>query len=132
MIKIENVDEGYGRKKIIKDVRIEVKEGEIVKIVGEKGEGKKKKMRNIVGKIKKRDGKINFIGEDIKNIKENEVVERGIIIIKEGRKIFKEMKVRENIKMGKYRREEREEKERRMEEVMEMFKRVSESMEKKE
>ncbi len=85
MLTLEHVDAGYGRTTILQDVSLEVKEGEIVTIVGANGAGKTTTLRTIVGQIQPRAGKITFLGEDITHLPAHEVVDRGIILIPEGR-----------------------------------------------
>lgn len=125
---LEHVDAGYGRTTILQDVSLEVKEGEIVTIVGANGAGKTTTLRTIVGQIQPRAGKITFLGEDITHLPAHEVVDRGIILIPEGRQLFPDMTVRENLQMGTYRRAARAAQESRMEEVLELFPRVRERL----
>ncbi|MUJ77871.1 ABC transporter ATP-binding protein [Brucella abortus] len=128
MLTLEHVDAGYGRTTILQDVSLEVKEGEIVAIVGANGAGKTTTLRTIVGQIQPRAGKITFLGEDITHLPAHEVVDRGIILIPEGRQLFPDMTVRENLQMGTYRRAARAAQESRMEEVLELFPRVRERL----
>ncbi|ADZ67615.1 ABC transporter ATP-binding protein [Brucella melitensis] len=128
MLTLEHVDAGYGRTTILQDVSLEVKEGEIVTIVGANGAGKTTTLRTIVGQIQPRAGKITFLGEDITHLPAHEVVDRGIILIPEGRQLFPDMTVRENLQMGTYRRAARAAQESRMEEVLELFPRVRERL----
>ncbi|SCD24704.1 ABC transporter ATP-binding protein [Brucella inopinata] len=128
MLTLEHVDAGYGRTTILQDVSLEVKEGEIVTIVGANGAGKTTTLRTIVGQIQPRSGKITFLGEDITHLPAHEVVDRGIILIPEGRQLFPDMTVRENLQMGTYRRAARAAQESRMEEVLELFPRVRERL----
>ncbi|ENS97776.1 ABC transporter ATP-binding protein [Brucella ovis] len=128
MLTLEHVDAGYGRTTILQDVSLEVKEGEIVTIVGANGAGKTTTLRTIVGQIQPRAGKITFLGEDITHLPAHEVVDRGIILIPEGRQLFPDMTVRENLQMGTYRRAARAAQESRMEKVLELFPRVRERL----
>ncbi len=128
MLTLEHVDAGYGPTTILQDVSLEVKEGEIVTIVGANGAGKTTTLRTIVGQIQPRAGKITFLGEDITRLPAHEVVDRGIILIPEGRQLFPDMTVRENLQMGTYRRAARATQESRMEEVLELFPRVRERL----
>ncbi|MCZ0963662.1 ABC transporter ATP-binding protein [Paracoccus benzoatiresistens] len=128
MLTLENIDAGYGPTTILQDVSLEVKEGEIVTIVGANGAGKTTTLRTIVGQIKPRAGKICFLGEDITRLPGHEVVDRGIILVPEGRQLFPEMTVRENLQMGTYRKAAREHQEQRLEEVLALFPRVRERL----
>ena len=128
MLTLENVDAGYGPTTILHDVSLNVGEGEIVTIVGANGAGKTTTLRTIVGQILPRAGKITFMGEDITKLPAHEVVDRGIILIPEGRQLFPDMTVRENLQMGTYRRAARATQDSRMEEVLDLFPRVRERL----
>ena len=128
MLTLENVDAGYGPTTILHDVSLNVQQGEIVTIVGANGAGKTTTLRTIVGQILPRAGKITFMGEDITKLPAHEVVDRGIILIPEGRQLFPDMTVRENLQMGTYRRAARATQDSRMEEVLDLFPRVRERL----
>ena len=128
MLTLENVDAGYGPTTILHDVSLNVQQGEIVTIVGANGAGKTTTLRTIVGQILPRAGKITFMGEDITRLPAHEVVDRGIILIPEGRQLFPDMTVRENLQMGTYRKAARASQDSRMEEVLDLFPRVRERL----
>lgn len=128
MLTVENIDVGYGPTTILQDVSLEVKEGEIVTIVGANGAGKTTTLRSIAGLLKPLKGRIVFGGEDITALRGDQVVERGITLIPEGRQLFPEMTVRENLLMGAYRKQARATQHKRLEEVMEMFPRLHERL----
>lgn len=129
MLTLEHVDAGYGPTTILQDVSLDVKEGEIVTIVGANGAGKTTTLRTIVGQIQPRAGKITFMGEDITRLPAHEVVDRGIILVPEGRQLFPDMTVRENLQMGTYRKAARASQQSRLEEVLVLFPRVKERLE---
>lgn len=128
MLTLENIDAGYGPTTILQDVSLDVKAGEIVTIVGANGAGKTTTLRTIVGQILPRRGKITFQGEDITRLHSHEVVDRGIILVPEGRQLFPDMTVRENLQMGTYRKSARADQESRLEEVLTLFPRVRERL----
>jgi len=128
MLTLEHVDAGYGPTTILQDLSLEVKEGEIVTIVGANGAGKTTTLRTIVGQIQPRRGKITFMGEDITRLAAHEIVDRGVILIPEGRQLFPDMTVRENLQLGAYRRAARATQDSRMEEVLDVFPRVRERL----
>ena len=128
MLTLENVDAGYGPTTILHQVSLDVKQGEIVTIVGANGAGKTTTLRTIVGQIKPRAGRITFMGENITRLPAHEVVDRGIILIPEGRQLFPDMTVRENLQMGTYRKAARASQDSRMEEVLDLFPRVRERL----
>jgi len=128
MLTLEQVDAGYGPTTILQDVSLEVKEGEIVTIVGANGAGKTTTLRTIVGQIQPRQGKITFLDEDVTRLPAHEMVDRGVILVPEGRQLFPDMSVRENLQLGAYRRAARATQDRRMQEVLELFPRVRERL----
>lgn len=128
MLTLENIDAGYGPTTILQDVSLDVKAGEIVTIVGANGAGKTTTLRTIVGQILPRRGKITFQGEDITRLHAHDVVDRGIILVPEGRQLFPDMTVRENLQMGTYRKSARSDQESRLEEVLTLFPRVRERL----
>jgi len=129
MLTLEHVDAGYGPTTILQDVSLEVKEGEIVTIVGANGAGKTTTLRTIVGQIPPRKGRISFLGEDITRLPAHEVVDRGVILVPEGRQLFPDMTVRENLQLGAYRRAARATQDSRLQEVLDLFPRVRERLE---
>jgi len=128
MLRVENIDAGYGPTTILQDVSLHVGKGEIVTIVGANGAGKTTTLRTIVGQIQPRAGRIMFEDEDITKLSAHEVVDRGIILIPEGRQLFPTMTVLENLQMGTYRKAARANQASRMEEVLQFFPRVRERL----
>ncbi|PTW46611.1 MULTISPECIES: ABC transporter ATP-binding protein [Rhodovulum] len=128
MLTVENIHAGYGPTSILQDVSLDVKEGEIVTIVGANGAGKTTTLRTIAGLITPTSGRITFCGEDITRLRGDQVVDRGITLIPEGRQLFPDMTVRENLLMGAYRRAARDFQDERLEEVLDIFPRVRERL----
>ncbi len=102
MLKVENLKVNFGGIEAVKDISFEVNEGEIVTLIGSNGAGKSTTLRAISGLVKPSDGKIIFEGEDITKIGSSEIVSKGITLCPEGRRIFPDMTVLENIKIGAY------------------------------
>jgi branched-chain amino acid transport system ATP-binding protein len=102
MLQVENVDVYYGDVQVIKKISLDVKEGELVAVIGANGAGKTTLLKTISGILKPRSGKINFQGKCISDIDGNEVVARGVVQVPEGRLLFPDMSVRENLEMGAY------------------------------
>jgi len=100
MLKINNLNASYGVIPILHDVGMEVKEGEIVALLGGNGSGKTTLLNTISGVIKSQSGKITFLGTDIQNRPPDKIVQMGIAQIPEGRKIFPYLTVKENLLMG--------------------------------
>ena len=102
MLKVENLKVNFGGIEAVKGISFEVKEGEIVTLIGSNGAGKSTTLRAISGLVKPSEGKIFFEGNDITKIGSSEIVDRGITLCPEGRRIFPDMTVLENIKIGAY------------------------------
>lgn len=102
MLKINNIDAYYGKVQVLHDVSLEVGENEIISLIGANGAGKSTLMKTVMGLLKPRRGSVMFQGEDITKIKNTKVVSRGIVYVPEGREVFPEMSVRDNLEMGAY------------------------------
>ena len=102
MLSLENVSTFYGNFEAIKRVSISVEQGELVAVIGANGAGKTTLMRTICGLHKPRTGKIRFADTDITRLGPVERVKMGIVYCPEGRKLFPEMKVSDNLEMGAY------------------------------
>jgi len=102
MLKIKGLHFSYADLKVLWDVNIDVEAGEIVTVVGANGAGKSTLISNISGLVRPGTGSITFDGTDIGKLHAHEVVELGIVQVPEGRKIFPQMTVIENLRMGSY------------------------------
>ncbi len=100
MLKLENVDMSYGDLQVLWDVSFEVHEGEIVVLVGANGAGKSSIIKTISGLQKVSNGKITFDGGDVTNLKPEDILKKGLVHVPEGRRLFNEMTVEENLIMG--------------------------------
>ena len=100
MLQIAGVHTFYGRIEALKGVDLEVREGEIVTLIGANGAGKSTLLMTICGNPRAATGQIRFEGEDISGLRTHEIVRRGIAQAPEGRRIFPFMTVLENLKMG--------------------------------
>ena len=129
MLELTGINAGYGATTILQDVSLSVAEGEVVTIVGANGAGKTTTLRTISGQIKPTAGTIRFDGRDITRLSSHEVVELGITMIPEGRQLFPDMTVRENLQMGAYRKGARASQSQLMDEVLALFPRVAERLE---
>ncbi len=104
MLKIDDLKVNYGGIEAVKGISFEVQEGSIVTLIGANGAGKSTTLRSIVSLVKPASGKIEFQGEDITGLPTNEIVSRGITLVPEGRRIFPDLTVLENLKIGAYMR----------------------------
>ena len=102
ILEIKDLQVRYGGIEAVKGISLEVPEGEIFTLIGGNGAGKSSTLRTISGLVKPAAGKIYFKGEDITGMDANEIVKRGITLVPEGRRIFPDMTVLENLKIGAY------------------------------
>ena len=106
ILEIHDLQVRYGGIEAVKGISLEVPEGKIVTLIGANGAGKSSTLRSIAGLVKPAAGNIYFNGEDITGKDANEIVSRGITLVPEGRRIFPDMTVLENLKIGAYLRKD--------------------------
>lgn len=102
MLVVENAEVYYGAINALKSVSLTVNQGEVVTMIGANGAGKSTTIRTISGMVRMRSGTIKFEGEDISSLPPHMLVERGICQSPEGRRVFANMSIRENLEMGAY------------------------------
>lgn len=102
MLKINHIDAYYGKVQALHDVSLEVGSNEIISLIGANGAGKSTLMKTVMGLLKPRQGSVLFQGEDITKIKNTKIVAKGIVYVPEGREVFPELSVRDNLEMGAY------------------------------
>jgi branched-chain amino acid transport system ATP-binding protein len=102
MLKIEDLKVNYGGIEAVKGISLEVDEGQIVTLIGANGAGKSTTLRTISGLVKPHSGKITFLNRDITGMGPTNIVKQGITMVPEGRRIFPDMTVLENLKIGAY------------------------------
>ena len=107
MLKIDNIHVYYGAIHALKGVSLEVKAGEIVTLIGANGAGKSTTLRTVSGLLAPKSGSISFLGENIAGMPAHEIVKHGISQVPEGRRIFAEMSVQENLEMGAFTRKDK-------------------------
>ncbi len=106
MLKVNDLKVNYGGIEAVKGISFEVPEKSIITLIGANGAGKSTTLRSIVSLVKPASGTIEFLGEDITGKDTNEIVSRGITLVPEGRKIFPDLTVLENLKIGAYTRKD--------------------------
>jgi branched-chain amino acid transport system ATP-binding protein len=126
MLELENVSAGYGSITALHGVSLRVEKGTIVTIVGANGAGKSTTLRAISGLVGVRSGRVIFEGQDITNKRPHQIVSRGLAHVPEGRMIFTNLTVLENLQMGAYLRRDRVGVEEDREFVLETFPRLRE------
>ena len=102
MLEVENLTSGYGMVQILWDVSFKINEKEIVSIIGPNGAGKTTLVRTIIGLLPSKGGTIRFKGANIEKLPPYDIVKRGVTMIPEGREIFPRMTVDENLRLGAY------------------------------
>lgn len=102
MLNIRNIQTFYGNIQALKDVSIEIKEGEIVALIGANGAGKTTTLMSVCGITPPRTGEILLDGDPIQGLGAEKIVERGIVQVPEGRRIFPDLTVQENLEMGAF------------------------------
>ena len=125
MLKVENLNVYYGSINAIKGISFEVNQGEIVTMIGANGAGKSTTMNTVAGLLKPRSGSIVFEDKDITHMPASKVVSLGLALCPEGRRVFQQMSVRENLEMGGYTRQASEIAP-SLEQVFELFPRLKE------
>ena len=102
ILKVDNINVYYGAIHAIKGVSLEVNEGEIVTLIGANGAGKSTTLKAISNLLHPKTGSIEFFGEKLAHIPPHKIVEKGLAHVPEGRRIFLQMTVQENLEMGAY------------------------------
>ena len=121
MLKVESIDVYYGELQVLRQVSLEVREGEIVALVGANGAGKTTTLKTISGLLHPRRGAIEFMGQPSHKLEPHQIVSRGLIHIPEGRKLFPSLTVRENLELGSYGKEAKRKRRQSMDEVFAIF-----------
>ncbi len=126
MLTIKDLEVYYGIIQAIKGISFEVKEGEVIALIGANGAGKTTILQTITGLIAAKSGSIQFEGNDLTKIPAHSIVSLGMAHVPEGRRIFAELTVLENLKMGAYTRKDKKEIEDTIEKVYKRFPRLNE------
>jgi len=108
LLTVEHLHAGYGPIEVLKDISLEVNEGEIVTMIGANGAGKTTTLMTISGAVRARAGRIVFQGREIQNLPPHEIVRLGLCQSPEGRKIFPRLTVLENLELGAYTRHDKD------------------------
>jgi branched-chain amino acid transport system ATP-binding protein len=124
MLKIENLFVNYGGIEAVKGISLEVPDGSIITLVGANGAGKSTTLKAIVGLVKPKSGSISLDGEELLGMPTTDIVTRGITLVPEGRRVFPDMTVLENLKIGAYLRKDNLKDD--IERVYELFPRLKE------
>jgi branched-chain amino acid transport system ATP-binding protein len=126
MLEVRDLHVHYGSIRAVKGISLEVKEGEVVALIGANGAGKTTLLNTISGFLRPRQGMIRFQGKEIQGLPPNAVVSRGIVQVPEGRSILTQMTVMENLEMGAYLRKDAPEVRRDLDNILQRFPRLRE------
>ncbi len=126
LLEIRKLSFAYGDLRVLWDVDLEVRQGEIVTVVGGNGAGKSTTLRNVSRLARPMSGTIRFQDQDLIRLESHHVVELGVVQVPEGRRIFPEMTVLENLRMGSYPRSTRADRGRNIERAFSLFPRLKE------
>lgn len=126
ILEVNNIDSGYGEVQILWGTNLSLEKGKLTSLVGANGTGKTTLLRTIMGLIKPWKGTIRFNGTDVSNLSAHSKAEMGLILVPEGRQLFTDMSVRENLEMGASPKRARSNLQQNLSLVYEMFPRLKE------
>jgi branched-chain amino acid transport system ATP-binding protein len=126
LLDVRDLDFAYGDVQVLRGVSLNVNAGEIVTLVGSNGAGKSTTLRNISRLLRPRAGTIVFDGHDLTKLSSHQVVELGVVQVPEGRRVFPEMTVLENLRMGGYIKSARADRQKNLERGLTLFPRLKE------
>ena len=128
MLEVKNLVVSYGAIKALKGISFSVEKGEVISLIGSNGAGKTTTLHSISNLIKKNSGNIIFNDTDITNLAADKIVKMGLIQVPEGRRVFANLTVRENLEMGAYLRKDKEQIKKDLEWCYELFPRLKERL----
>ncbi len=126
MLELKNVHAHYGKIHALKNVSIKVNEGEIVTLIGGNGAGKSTTLKTISGTLKPSSGQVFLNGEDLAKYPAHEIVKKGIVQVPEGRRIFGQLTVMENLDLGAFTSKDKKRDTQTIEKIFELFPRLAE------
>lgn len=121
MLRVKNLNTFYADAQVLRNVSLEINEGEIVSIVGSNAAGKSTLINTLSGIIHAKSGSIEFLGKNIEKLFPHQIVEMGLIQVPEGRRLFPEMTVLENLRLGMYLIKDKEKEVKNLEGVFKLF-----------
>lgn len=125
MLKIRDLCVNYGGIKALRGISIDVPENKIVTLIGANGAGKSTTLRSIVSLVKSSSGTIKYLNEDITNMRTKKIVEKGVVLVPEGRRVFANLTVEENLILGAYLIKDKKKVQKDMKWVYELFPRLA-------
>ncbi len=126
MLKVSNLHVNYGGIKALRGINISIEENQIVTLIGANGAGKSSTLRAIMGLVEKSQGKVEYNGEDLTHMPTKDIVKKGIVMVPEGRRVFEDLTVEENLILGAYTRTDMAGIKEDMDRMFELFPRLKE------
>jgi branched-chain amino acid transport system ATP-binding protein len=126
LLEIKNIESGYGEVQVLWGISLQVKPGKLTTIIGANGAGKTTTLRSVMGSVRTWKGKVVLNGEDITKLPPHARANRGLVLVPEGRQLFADMSVEENLEMGAYARRARKGQKQNLERVYDAFPRLQE------
>jgi branched-chain amino acid transport system ATP-binding protein len=126
VLEVENLESGYGEVQVLWNVSLQIAPGQLTTMVGANGAGKTTTMRTIMGSVSPWGGRIRFNGEDVTRLSPHQKASRGLVLVPEGRQLFPNMTVEENLEMGAYSRRARKRQKENLANIFDMFPRLKE------
>ena len=126
MLEVRGIDVFYGDVQVLWNISFEVKQGEVVALIGANGAGKSTTLKTVSGLLRPRSGSVSFLGDDLANVEAYRRIDRGMALCPEARRLFVEMTVEENLDMGALRGEAKQKREQTREMVFGLFPRLRE------
>lgn len=128
ILEVKDLVVNYGAIRALKGISFNVESGEIISLIGSNGAGKTTTLHSISNLIKKNSGKVIFDGVDVTDLPPDQIVKRGLIHVPEGRRIFANLSVKDNLEMGAFTRNDRSKIKEDMEHVFDLFPRMKERL----
>jgi len=125
-LQLENIESGYGEVQVLWGISLEVSRGKMTTIIGSNGAGKTTTLRTIMGSLRAWKGRVLLHGEDVTRLSPHSKANRGLVLVPEGRQLFPDMSVEENLEMGGYSKRARKQQKKNLERVYELFPRLKE------
>ena len=125
-LRLENIESGYGEVQVLWGISVDVPLGKMTTIIGANGAGKTTTLRSTMGSIRTWKGRVLLQGEDVTRLSPHAKANRGLVLVPEGRQLFPDMSVEENLEMGGYSRRARKREKENLDRVYELFPRLKE------
>jgi len=126
VLQVEGLESGYGEVQVLWSIGLEVQPGKLTTIIGANGAGKTTTLRTLMGSLRPWRGRVRMNGEDVTNLSPHARANRGLVLVPEGRQLFPDMSVEENLEMGAYSQRARKRKKDNLERVYQTFPRLKE------